>query len=233
LRPSKPRLFQNSPNYLARDDLALVYPDFSTLPLTEQIDLEAAVLWRASQRDRLAKLIPLSRAGVKFFGDPHWRNFLPDASEYGGHLHYHRELPLFYQCVDINVNVTSLQMKDGLNQRVFDVPAAGGFLLTDDKEALWEIFAPEEVATFRTVAEAKEKLAFFLRHPEVRQEKRAKARSRILTEHTYLHRVQSLLAQLAKEFFPRARGVSVARLPGGRKEIGKTGPAPLPGSDLF
>ncbi len=122
--------FQWNSHYQAKAELAEVYPDFEHLPVNEQVDLEAAVLWQASQQDRVERVSALASVGLKVFGDPAWVDFLPDPSAYGGFLCYHQELPAFYQCVDVNLNFTSLQMKNGLNQRVFDVPASGAFLPT-------------------------------------------------------------------------------------------------------
>jgi spore maturation protein CgeB len=193
--------FQWSAHYLARTDLAEVFPGFADLPVNEQVDLEAATLWLASQHDRISRVGALAPAGLKVFGDAAWGDFLPDPGAYGGPLKYHRELPAFYQCVAVNVNLTSLQMKNGLNQRVFDVPAAGAFLLTDYKEALWEFFPPEEVVTFRTLEEAKDKLAYYQKYPGIRQQIATRARERILSQHTYGHRVQVMERQLTETFF--------------------------------
>lgn len=195
------RAFITSPAYKAGGELAAVYGEFSELPLQEQINLEAAVLWRASQLHRLERVIPLTRWGLQVYGDAAWEEFLPHRAAYGGRIAYNRELPAFYQCVAVNLNVTSLQMKDGLNQRVFDVPAAGSFLLTDFKEALREFFDPEEVATYRDLEEAREKLQYFQQHPEARRALAARARERVLAQHTFLHRVQTMLARLSAEYF--------------------------------
>jgi spore maturation protein CgeB len=193
--------FQWSPNYRARDDLAEIFPGFIDLPVSEQVDLEAAVLWQASQWDRVERVGALCQAGLKVFGDAAWADYLPDPTVYGGPLSYHRELPAFYQCAAVNLNLTSLQMKNGLNQRIFDAPAAGAFLLTDDKEALWELFSPEEVVTFRTIGEAQEKMAYYLKYPETRRRVANRARERVLSQHTYGHRVQVIARQLTETFF--------------------------------
>jgi spore maturation protein CgeB len=195
------QIFQWSPHYRARTDLAEVVPGFSDLPVSEQVDLEAAVLWRASQQDRVERVSALSPAGLKVFGDPSWADFLPDPTAFGGSISYHRELPAFYQCVAVNLNLTSLQMKNGLNQRVFDVPAAGAFLLTDHKEALWDLFSADEVVTFRTIEEAQEKLAYYLKYPETRRQVATRARERVLSQHTYGHRVQVINRLLTETFF--------------------------------
>ena len=195
------RDFQWSPNYKTRPELTEVYPGFADLPVSAQVDLEAAVLWQASQWDRLERVGALCQAGLKVFGDPAWADFLADPTAYGGSMNYHRELPAFYQCAAVNLNLTSLQMKNGLNHRIFDVPAAGAFLLTDYKDALWDLFTPEEVVTFRTVEEAQEKLAYYLKYPETRRRVATRARERVLAQHTYGHRVQAIARQLTETFF--------------------------------
>jgi spore maturation protein CgeB len=193
--------FQWSGHYQAKADLAEIFPEFAKLPVSEQVDLEAAVLWQASQWDRVERVGALAQAGLKVFGDVAWADFLPDPTAYGGPINYHRELPAFYQCVSVNLNLTSLQMKNGLNQRVFDVPAAGAFLLTDYREALWELFTPEEIVTYRTMEEAQEKLAYYLKYPGTRHQVATRARERVLSQHTYGHRLQVIERQITETFF--------------------------------
>jgi spore maturation protein CgeB len=195
------RRFISSPAYKAREDLAAFYPEFSELPLQEQIDLEAATLWRASQLHRLENVISLTPEGLQIFGDAAWEDFLAQPEAYGGRIGYNRELPAFYQCVGVNLNLTSLQMKDGLNQRVFDVPAAGGFLLTDFKESLLDLFPVDEVAVYHNPDEARAKLQYYGSHPEERRALAGRARERVLSGHTFVHRIQALLDHLCAAFF--------------------------------
>ncbi len=193
--------FQWSGHYQPKADLAETFAEFADLPVAEQVDLEAAVLWQASQWDRLERVSALAQAGLKVFGDAAWGDFLPDPTAYGGPINYQRELPAFYQCVAVNLNLTSLQMKNGLNQRVFDVPAAGAFLLSDYKEALWELFSREEIVTFRNIEEAQEKLAYYLKYPGARRQIATRARERVLSQHTYGHRLQVIERQITETFF--------------------------------
>ena len=148
--------------------------------------------------ERVSALIP---SGLKVYGDPAWTEFLPDPTTYGGCLDYHQELPAFYQCAAVNLNFTSLQMKNGLNQRVFDVPASGAFLLTDFREALWEVFSREEVVTFASIEEAQEKVTYYLKYPETRLRVAVRARERVLSQHTYGHRAQVIVRELSDIFF--------------------------------
>ncbi|MEJ2068992.1 MAG: glycosyltransferase [Syntrophobacterales bacterium] len=85
-------------------------------------------------------------------------------------------------------------MKAAVNQRVFDAPAAGGFVLTDFREQLAELFqVGEEVACFEELGEIPEMVHFYLQQAKVREKMTVKARSRVLAEHTYRHRVTAML----------------------------------------
>jgi spore maturation protein CgeB len=102
-------------------------------------------------------------------------------------------LPAFYRACEVNLNFTSIQMPGAVNQRVFDCPAAGGFLLTDAQSDLAELFdAEREVASFGSIEECLKKLKWFREHLAARREVASNARSRILREHTYAHRMRSI-----------------------------------------
>lgn len=160
-------------------------------------DLAALVTWRASRIRRRQVLSALPPAGLTVAGDSNWRQLLKlPAGNLLPPLDYYRELGPFYQGSQVNLNITSAQMKTGLNQRVFDVPAAGAFLLTDRREQLFDLFEPErEVVTYRDPAEARELAGWYLGHPAARDKIVRAARRRVLDQHLYRHR----LAQLLKE----------------------------------
>ncbi len=91
---------------------------------------------------------------------------------------------------------------DYLNPRVFDLAAAGAFQLVDWRSQLAEFFAPDrEVAVFRTLTEAREKITYYLAHPEARGEMAARAWQRCLAEHTYERRLAQAL-RLLEEHLP-------------------------------
>ena len=51
-----------------------------------------------------------------------------------------------YRDTLISVNATNLQMPSTVNQRLFDVPAAGGFLISDNQPEMAELFIQERAA---------------------------------------------------------------------------------------
>ena len=78
-------------------------------------------------------------------GDDGWKiEFRHDKLQprYHGIINYYDELPRFYAHSAINFNCTSKQMKGAVNQRIFDGPAAGGFVLTDWRPQMEALFEP-------------------------------------------------------------------------------------------
>ncbi len=190
--------------FLGRPDL---WPASETLtdlaglantPAEKLLDLAALVTWRASRLKRLEVLRALPWPRLTVAGDRHWGPLLGlDAGRLIPALDYYTELAPFYQASRVNLNITSAQMKTGLNQRVFDVPAAGAFLLTDHQEQLADLFEPgREVVTYRDPAEARHLALWYADRPEARESVIRAAGRRIHNEHLYRHRLAALLAAM-------------------------------------
>lgn len=79
----------------------------------------------------------------------------------------------------------------GLGWRHFDVPACGSLVLTEEVLELPDAFVPgQEVETFRSPEELRDKARHLLSHEPQRQAMIQRARQRVLQEHTYLHRAR-------------------------------------------
>ena len=86
-------------------------------------------------------------------------------------------------------------MKGAVNQRVFDVPAAGAFVLTDWREQMDELFEPGvEMACYRHPDEVPELTRRYLAHPAEREALIRAGRRRVLACHTWDRRLQKLIA---------------------------------------
>lgn len=183
-------------------------PELDALGVERATAFATAVVWRATLEYRLdcvARTLPFAPL---IAGDPGWRELLPAVP--GLRLHpeigYYEELPGFYPQSDVNFNCTSVQMKGAVNQRVFDVPAAGAFLLTDRRAQLESMFEPgREIALFESPEEVPELLARYLADAPARRRIAQAGRARVLAEHTYEHRLRSLLAAF-DEHFPSRPG---------------------------
>ena len=84
-----------------------------------------------------------------------------------------------------------------IKARTFEVPGAGGFLLTETAPGLARYLTPgEEVATFASPDELVTKARYYLGHPEVRDVMAQAGHTRTCAEHTYEKRFAEILAKL-------------------------------------
>jgi spore maturation protein CgeB len=195
-----PQIDSMAKNFLKNEDLipdrlAPALVEREGLSPTQARSLWALITWRASRLYRVKILKALIGPGLSVHGDSGWLSLLPGAS-LGGQLGYYRDLADFYRSTAVNLNVTSAQMKTGLNQRVFDAPAAGGFLLTDSRAQLANLFAPDEYVAYDGPAEAKALMAKYLRLPKERERIVAKAQARIFGEHVYARRLEKIFRRV-------------------------------------
>lgn len=161
-------------------------------------DMLASATFSATGIYRRRLLEALDSQSLHVFGDEHWWRVLPHASRHGL-VPYGRELADVYRHSGININATSLQMPEAVNQRVFDVPAAGGFLLTDEQTALPELFEPgTEVVTYASAAHLADLCRYYAARPQERARIVQRAQARLLDCHTYAHRLQTLVAHMQR-----------------------------------
>lgn len=134
--------------------------------------------------------------GLRVIGDNGWQKLLSEA-EIQPPIDYYGALPQIYATSECVLNVTSLLLPQSLNQRHFDVWAAGGFLLTDYSAGL-DIF-PESLAKpviLNDPTEFCEKLAWLRDNQNLRDELAREWRYCIRTRHTYETRIASICESL-------------------------------------
>jgi len=86
---------------------------------------------------------------------------------------------------------------DAVSSRLFEIAAAGGFLLTDRCDGLDRHFDPRsEMATYGSVEELHDKVGHYLTHPGERTLMAQLARKRALECHTYERRAEEMLPVL-------------------------------------
>ena len=182
--------------------LAARYPEL--LPAFEGLEhpgrkvaFETFVTWQATLHYRLSCVLETLPWGPLIVGDAGWLQLLSGVGGWRHHreLRYYDDLPDFYPLSAINFNCTSQQMKGAVNQRVFDVPCAGAFLLTDHRRQMEDLFEPgREIVCYHSRGEIPDLIARYLAAPAERAAVTERARARILAEHTYDHRMAALLA---------------------------------------
>ncbi len=188
--------------YLTRDlDMLKEAGILRSLSPRERMALEKALLCRATVLYRTACIRALRDFRPVIHGDPAWRRLLGKGFRIRPPIHYYLELPGLYNSCVVNFNTTHLQMPTAVNQRVFDVPACGGFLLTDWREALEDLFeVGEEVAVYRDVEEIPHLVRYYLTHDDERERMARRGRERVLKEHTYTNRLKSLVDAMRKRY---------------------------------
>jgi spore maturation protein CgeB len=93
----------------------------------------------------------------------------------------------------IVVNTMHFTEFEGVNCTLFEAAGCGAFQIADWKPALPELFEPgREMVTFRTRRELKEKVDYYLAHPDERREIAARACARAHQDHTYEIRLQKM-----------------------------------------
>lgn len=161
---------------------------------------ETMVTWEATRQYRKSCVAGILPFAPLIAGDKGWNKTFPgQGRDWRWHkeLSYYEELPGFYPLSEVNFNCTSQQMKGAVNQRVFDVPACGAFVLTDHREQMEDLFEPgSEMAFYRDPAEVPDLVRHYLGHPQERQRIAQAARRRVLAEHTYEHRLETLFRSM-------------------------------------
>lgn len=172
------------------------------LDIEEATALDAFLYWRSTQHYRTRCVRALLPFAPVVAGDARWPELLGHGSwTHGGPLNYYADLPVFYRQTRINFNTTSMQMKGALNQRVFDVPASGGFLLTDRRSQMSAAFEDgAEVVCYDSPEEIGDLVRHYLGNPVARLRIAARARRRIEGEHSYAHRVASICKHMRDMF---------------------------------
>lgn len=191
---------------------------YDGLPDTEaRLAYETMLTWESTRQYRascvqaLFDIAPGTEQGKGvtplIIGDDGWKiNLRHERRPWRWHppLAYYDELPRLYPACDINFNCTSMQMKGAVNQRVFDVPAAGAFVLTDWREQMDELFEPgKEIICYREPGEVPELARWWLAHPDARRKVVAAGRKRVLACHTWEARLRTMLETLKQVFGSR------------------------------
>lgn len=160
----------------------------------EPVQLVAEV---AAARKRLHYIRALADFEVQVWGDEGWRDIDTSAGLlYRGRAAHGDELSKIYNASAINIDVNRIYQMDIVPMRIFDVLACGGFVLAEDGPAIAELFrVGEEVEVYRDLAELREKIRFYLDHPEARLRIAAKGHERVLADHSIRHRLAHMLGQ--------------------------------------
>ena len=129
----------------------------------------------------------------------------------GGRRVSTRESVKIFNCSTININLHSSTYHKGINPagdfvnpRTFEIASCGGFQLIDSRSHLHELFEPgQEIVCFESIEDLREKIAFYLSHPEEREHIAMRAQKRAHRDHAYQKRMAQALELIVGKHMTR------------------------------
>ena len=143
------------------------------------------------ERTRLLKKISsLYDVDLYTFSDT---TVLPDIHVHNG-ANTVTEMPIIFRNSQINLNLTSRPIRNGVPLRVWDVLGCGGFLLTNYQNDLLQHLVPgEHLDIYTSEEDFCEKVSYYLDHPALCREIAENGLEYVKQHHTYLVRCKELI----------------------------------------
>ena len=125
-----------------------------------------------------------------------WEKFIDKKYIKAQHIE-NQEVHKYYANADIVLNDhwDSMQENGFVSNRLFDVLACNGFILTDKVEGIHQLFG-DAIITYDSKEDLAQKITFFLENKEKREEIAQKGRELVLKKHTYKNRVDTILKSI-------------------------------------
>jgi spore maturation protein CgeB len=175
-------------------EIAALIPKAQYMLEAQQIEYFAYIEANSQRRVRFMK--SLAHTNLAIYGPEDWLRLLPDEMRkcYRGPVLSREDLASLYRSSDISLNINAMQGFSFVNMRNFEAPLCGGFLLSEQVPGVEDFFVPhKEIALYEGIDDLVAKTGHYLDHRSEREQLTANARHRILQEHTYKHRMKSLL----------------------------------------
>lgn len=198
------RLSENCVNYFSELDGKRIPKKYPYI--TEQFYYEAAVLSRAlANRERVAVLNRLAEQyKVNFYTFDKDTTQLSEKVNILPGVQYDDEISCIYNNSRINLNITLHCIETGACQRIFDVMAAGGFLISNYQKELEELFeVGKEIVLYHDEKELMELVAYYLSHEQERAEIARRGQKKVLEYHNFHEKLQKVMEIVATAEAPR------------------------------
>ncbi len=103
-----------------------------------------------------------------------------------GPVDYYDEMPYVFNNSRINLNITLRSIKSGIPLRCMDICAAGGFLLSNYQEDMYDVFVPgEDMVMYESVDDLVKKCRYYLEHESERKQIASNGTGKVSEKHTY------------------------------------------------
>jgi spore maturation protein CgeB len=137
--------------------------------------------------------------GCTVYGDDGWRQIVDSQRVYK--VAYGDQLRSLYNTVCVNLDCNRAVIRDGLTQRPFDVLACKKFVITSNKPVVTEMFETseknKEIVIFRNRQELYDMINYYLKNEQERHAIALRGYSRVMSEHTYDHRIRSIFRTIS------------------------------------
>jgi len=128
---------------------------------------------------------------VHIWGDAGWSTLHPG---FKGFANHDEELTRIYCASAVNLDIPRLYQRQTVTMRVFDILAAGGFLLTERNSSLAAILGDgQHVAFYNAQDDLPETIAQWLARSDERKAIAQAGRAEVMNKHLISHRVETLL----------------------------------------
>lgn len=179
----------------------------NSISIDERNELECEVSFTGSSYNKSAEgayrsgiLGAMEDYNVKIWGDEGWKyrfSFLPKIKNaYQGNRLSYEKLRKLYTISKINLNMPSPQIFTSFQPRVFDIAATKGFQIVDHSNELYNIFEKNEVVTFSSIQDLKNKINFYRNNEELRFKIVEQMYDKIKDEYTWENQIKILLQQI-------------------------------------
>lgn len=103
-------------------------------------------------------------------------------------------LPKIYHCSKINLEITSKTFKSGMTQRLFDIMAVGGFVISNYQAEIPEYFTPgEDLILYESIPDLLDKIGYYLAHEDERCHIAESGMEKVRKYHNYEVRSNEML----------------------------------------
>ena len=178
-----------------------IYKLYTLLDNESKTYFETLITWEATRIYRYKCVREIVPFNPLLIGDRNWKVYFRDKIKYFPEVHYYEDLPFIYNLTEINFNTTSMQMKNAVNQRIFDVPACQRFILTDYRKQIENLFeVGKEVICYNSPDEIQDLVKKYLKDEKERKKIIKNAYNRVIKEHQYIHRAQKII-EIAKRVY--------------------------------
>lgn len=114
-----------------------------------------------------------------------------------GSVNYDTDMNKIFYLSKINLNISFRQITSGIPQRVFDIMACGGFVVTNRQTEISDFFEKgKDIEVFESMKELDEIVEYYLHHERERIRIAMNGYQKVISHHTYRQRADFILNTL-------------------------------------